>query len=527
MRLPSGDAAGGQGAGGGNSSSLHASTSRFHACPDRLVRMMERSMWEQSSMPGAIRNPARRVAAGCLLAGWIVCLPAGAAILWQRPQETLVRDNGQGEDILHDAISPRDDSASGTLYFRFTADPQSDVLEEAATRQSYLAGLVLYQDGVEKLGIGNASHAWGFGAFSPPFRFPRSQPGELTFNTGQPETIAPNTYEGPRRGVRKTIIVKVDFVPNGEDLVTVWLDPDLSPGATESSQPEKIVTRFKTDASFDQLRLVHRGTGLGWTFKEIAIANSFEDFVPIPFWRRGWVIALAGLATAGLVIGGVVTLERRRARRQMQVMERQQAVTAERVRIAQDLHDDLGAKVTEIVLLGELAKGGGTEMDSDKTQIRSILDGLRQLHASLDEAVWSINPRNDSLADLVDFISDFAQRFLQHAAVDFHLEVAGDLPPLVLSATQRHNLTLAVKEALNNAVRHAAATTIWLRFAVGDGRLSITVADNGRGMKEAPEKAGDGLQNMRSRLQSIGGSTEITSTLGGGTTVTFWLPLAS
>lgn len=476
-------------------------------------------------MPDAIRNPARRVAAGCLLAGWIVCLPAGAAILWQRPQETLVRDNGNGEDVLRGAVKPQDDTSSGTLYFKFRVDPRTDILEEAATKKFYLAGMVLCQGGVEKLGIGNALDAWGYSAFSPSFRFPGNRPGELTINTDQPEPISAISYEVPRRGVRKNFIVKVDYLPGGDDWVTVWLDPDLSPGATEASQSDKIVTRFKADASFDEIRLVHRGIGQGWVFDGIAIANSFEDFVPVPFWRRGWVMALAGLAMAGLVIGAVVALERRRARRQLQVMERQQAVTAERVRIAQDLHDDLGAKVTEIVLLGELAKGRGGETGENENQIGTILDGLRQLHASLDEAVWSINPRNDSLADLVDFVSDFAQRFLQHAAVDFHLEVAGDLPPLELSATRRHNVMLAVKEALNNAVRHAAASTIWLRFGIEDRRLGITVADDGRGMKEAAEKAGDGLQNMRSRLQSIGGSTEIKSTPGGGATVTFWLPL--
>ena len=457
--------------------------------------------------------------------GFATLSPTNAAILWQRPQETLAKNGTPAEDILRGAVAPRDDSSSGTLYFKVRVDPVVDVVLEAERKGSYLAGLVLCQGEVEKLGIGNALDAWGYSAFCPTFRVPKNRQGEFTLNTRNPEAGGAGPYRAPRQGVPTTFVIKIDFIPGSEDLVTVWLEPDLAMGATEASQDERIVTRFKADASFDKLRLIHRGAGDGWKFDDLAIATSFEDFVPVPWWRRPWVIGVAALAGIGLVAAVVVTLERRRARRQLLAMERAQAVAAERVRIAQDLHDDLGAKVTEIVLMGELAKTVRDNPGEERNQMDAILGELRQLHASLDEAVWSINPRHDSLIELVEFVSEFAGRFLRHAPVEFHLEVAKQMPDVELSSTLRHNFLLAVKEALNNAVRHSRATTIWLRIGVENGQLCACVADDGRGMEEAAVSSGDGLRNLRARLETIGGTTTVRSAPGAGTEVTFRLPL--
>jgi signal transduction histidine kinase len=479
------------------------------------------------TVPKPQHRAVRRPAVGALVAfaGWLAATPTNAAILWQHPQPVTVR--GNAVEMLHGEVTPRDDSASGTLYFKFRVDPLSDTTTKVQSRQPYHAGLVFRQNAGKHFGVGNASDAWGYSAFSSSFKFPKNKPGELTLSTDTPEVEAQTPYLAPRRGIRTTLVVKVDFVPGGEDLVTVWLNPNLSPGATETNQSDQIVTRFKVDASFDQIDLVHRGIGDGWVFDNLAIATAFEDFVPVPFWRRSWVIGVAALAGLCLMAAVVVTLERRRARRQLLAMERVQAVAAERVRIAQDLHDDLGAKVTEIVLMGELAKTVRDNPREERSQMDAILGELRQLHASLDEAVWSINPRHDSLVELVEFVSEFAGRFLRHAPVEFHLEVAKQMPDVELSSTLRHNFLLAVKEALNNAVRHARATTIRLRIGVENGQLCACVADDGRGMEEAAVSAGDGLRNLRARLEAIGGTTTVRSAPGAGTEVTFRLPLPS
>jgi signal transduction histidine kinase len=104
--------------------------------------------------------------------------------------------------------------------------------------------------------------------------------------------------------------------------------------------------------------------------------------------------------------------------------------------------------------------------------------------------------------------------------------VAEALPPALLTAQTRHDLFLAVKEALNNAAKHSGATEVWLRIRSEANELLVAVEDNGRGFDPAATNApGNGLDNMRARLQAAGGRTEIVSRPGQGTMVRFRLPL--
>jgi ligand-binding sensor domain-containing protein/signal transduction histidine kinase len=172
----------------------------------------------------------------------------------------------------------RDDSSSDTLYFKFHVDPLSD-----ASSEEYFAAFELYEGEAERLGVGNALKAWAYSAFlgeaeagmtgkTSYFDLHSSKPEPLTGATS-------STYELPRRGLGRTIVFKVQYVPGGEDLVTVWLNPDLGPGANEAYQPESLTTRFSANAAFDSIRLRHGGGGDGWTFSGMEIATSFNDFV--------------------------------------------------------------------------------------------------------------------------------------------------------------------------------------------------------------------------------------------------------
>jgi ligand-binding sensor domain-containing protein/signal transduction histidine kinase len=219
--------------------------------------------------------------------------PANAVILWNDSASTLARDSGAGNDILGGAVK-RDDSANDTLYFRFHLDPLSD-----ANTEEYFAAFELYEADSERLGIGNAAKAWAYSAF-----FNAAESGESTQNasyidlhSSKPEpstTGAPSTYEFPRRGVERTILFKVQFVAGGDDLVTVWLDPDLGPGANEVYQPESLTTRFNANASFDEIRLRHSGGGGGWIFSDMAIATSFSDFADTSSAKPGGATPITG-----------------------------------------------------------------------------------------------------------------------------------------------------------------------------------------------------------------------------------------
>jgi ligand-binding sensor domain-containing protein/signal transduction histidine kinase len=203
--------------------------------------------------------------------------PARAVILWSDLGATLVHESGGGSEILGGAVK-RDDSASDMLYFKFHVDPLSDVSTE-----EYFAAFQLYEGDTERLGVGNSQKAWAYSAFNAAESGEFNKVfGDIDLHSGRPESSSPGVflpYELPRRGIENTIVFKVQYVAGGEDRITVWVNPDLAPGATEEGQPERLTTRFAANASFNQIRLRHGGGGGGWTFGDMAIATSFSDFV--------------------------------------------------------------------------------------------------------------------------------------------------------------------------------------------------------------------------------------------------------
>jgi ligand-binding sensor domain-containing protein/signal transduction histidine kinase len=248
------------------------------------------------------------------------------------------------------------------------------------------------------------------------------------------------------------------------------------------------------------------------------------DVVPRIWELRSFQI-LAGMILVAVVAGAAFLNERRKLRRKLERVELQQALENERRRIARDLHDDLGARLTEIALMGEVAKRSAHSPAAFETQLGGITRKVRELILAMEEVVWTVNPKNDSLRSVATFLCDHTERFLTSAQIGCRFEVAEVLPPVTLTAPVRHNLLLAVKEALNNAVKHARAGIISLFIRVEGGMLHVAVADDGRGFDPGTARAGNGLQNMRSRLESLRGRAELSSTPGKGTTVTFSLPL--
>lgn len=211
---------------------------------------------------------------------WLLVTPASAVILWNDPDTTLVHETGAGTDILGGAVK-RDDSANDTLYFKFHVDPLSD-----KDTEEYSAAFELFEGDAERLGIGNAMKAWAYSAFfhSDETGESNNLAGYIDLHTVKPESSmggASGSYQYPRRGFGVTIVFKIQFVPGEDDLVTVWLNPDLGPGANEAYQPESLTTRFNANASFDEIRLRHAGGGGGWAFSDLAIATSFTDFVDV------------------------------------------------------------------------------------------------------------------------------------------------------------------------------------------------------------------------------------------------------
>ena len=204
--------------------------------------------------------------------------------------------------------------------------------------------------------------------------------------------------------------------------------------------------------------------------------------------------------------------------RKIERLERQHALEKERARIANEMHDDLGSSLTHIALLGELARRELPHSDRAGDHIQKITTTAREVFRAMDEIVWAVNPRKDTVDSLVGYLCKYAEDFLRPADIRCRLDLPETLPACSLSTEERHNVFLVFKEALNNIVKHAAATEVWIRVTIDPSSCLIVVEDNGRGFRsDSARPDGNGLHNMEERLKAICGRLELRSQPGQGT----------
>jgi len=245
------------------------------------------------------------------------------------------------------------------------------------------------------------------------------------------------------------------------------------------------------------------------------------------FWQTWWFHAFVVLGAIALVAGIVLFITRRRMRLKLERIERQQALERERTRIAKDIHDHLGANLTRISLLSQSAQGELENPVQAAAQLDRIYDTSRELTRSMDEIVWAVNPQHDTLDSLASYLGNFAQEYLVSLQIRCRLDVPLHLPHWPISAEMRHNVFLAFKEALHNVVKHSGAGEVSVSLATAAAGFNLAVRDNGKGFDPATvatrPRRGNGLKNMRQRLEQIGGRCEIQSAPGGGTEIKFFI----
>jgi signal transduction histidine kinase len=304
---------------------------------------------------------------------------------------------------------------------------------------------------------------------------------------------------------------KVRFQHRLQGLESEWSQPDERRVITYNFVPPGRYT-FQVKASNSDGVWNNEGAALG-----VEVAPWF--------WQTWWFKAGLGLALAMGLALAVRQWERQTARTRMETLERQHALERERSRIAQDIHDDLGASLTQIVFLSERVKQAGDDAAEVGRWNQRVASAAQQTIQSLDEIVWAVSPENDTLESLANYLARFAQEHLSLAGVRCVLDVMTVAPPIEVSAELRHNLLLGAREALQNAVTHARATEVRVGLELREDVLELCIADNGQGFD--PERApngGHGLLNLRQRIEGIGGCVEITSQNGQGTMIRFTVP---
>lgn len=264
------------------------------------------------------------------------------------------------------------------------------------------------------------------------------------------------------------------------------------------------------------------GNGV-WSPAEVAVNLAVQPF----FWQRRMFLAVVAGLLALIIAWSVRIVEKRKARIRLRHLELAHAMEAERARIARDIHDDIGAGLTEIGLTSELVEDPGLSAADVRQFAHEISVRSRELVAGMDEIVWAINPRNDTLRSSLAYFSQFADRMFKPTGISCRIEVPPNLAEFPLGSEQRHNFFLGFKEALNNILKHAQASEVRIRAQLEAGEFVLMVADNGVGFAAVPAgEAQDGLVNLKDRMAKIGGRCEIRSEPGRGTTLTFRLPLS-
>src|ERR1017187_8813697 len=241
---------------------------------------------------------------------------------------------------------------------------------------------------------------------------------------------------------------------------------------------------------------------------QISTGQATLTFQVLPvLWRRGWFLGMVMLA----IVGGAVSLHRYRLNHVL-------ALERVRTRLAADLHDDLGAGLAEIAILSEVAKL------QERPRTMELLDGIasraRSLREAMTDIVWTVDPREDSLADLVLRLRQTAFTMLEseERSVEF-LAPSGEKLEIELAPAVRRHVLLFFKEVVTNVARHAAATAVRVEIEAVKGHFRMSIRDNGRGFDPRQPRAGRGLKSLQYRAGELRGAFQVQSVLGGGTEI--------
>lgn len=247
-------------------------------------------------------------------------------------------------------------------------------------------------------------------------------------------------------------------------------------------------------------------------------------FTVLPYlWQRGWFMALEFAAGTILVASIIFVTLRRRYRNRLKRLELERATENERARIARDLHDEVGSSLTRISMLSEQVHSRLNDPEQLKARAKKLSDFAVRTTQAFEQIVWAVNPRNDSLRSLFEYLTHFADELFEDSGITCRFRIPGYLPEILLPPDTRHSLFLAAKEALNNALKHSKASHVTLQAELDPDSLLITVQDDGKGFETRPlaqdQIEQNGLLNMRQRIEHLGGQFEIETRSDVGTTI--------
>ena len=444
-----------------------------------------------------------------------------AGMLWLGTQHGIL---GISRDALENVASGKSDRVYPQVFGRFDGMLTEQCSGNPGASLKTRAGLISFSTGR------------GIVTIDP--RLPQNRIAtpevrlERVMVNGRPAEMAPVSDDGKKAGGERLLNIspdnqRVDFYFTGlyfsapERVSFRYRLEGLDTGWTEAGAQRNAYYTHLPHGQYQFIVEAQNGNGQ-WSEP----AASIRLTVPPYFWQRKIFIALLALLVAGGVAEIVRRLERRKSQVRLKKLELVHVMEAERSRIAQDIHDDIGAGLTEIGLTSELVEDPSLPPSEARQFAREISVRSRELVASMDAIVWAINPRYDSVKSSVAYFSQYADRIFKPTGISCRMEVQPDLAELPLTSEQRHNLFLGFKESLNNILKHAHAREVRIGAKLDENIFVFWVADDGVGFETNPSgEAQDGLINLHARMEKIGGSCEIKSATGQGTKIVFRLPI--
>jgi ligand-binding sensor domain-containing protein/signal transduction histidine kinase len=245
---------------------------------------------------------------------------------------------------------------------------------------------------------------------------------------------------------------------------------------------------------------------------------SLTAIVNPAWWQTVWFTALVWVSVISAIGGTVRFVVVRRLQKRITQLEQEKAIERDRARISQDLHDEIGSSLSEIAILSSLGKRKPKEA---QLRLEEISERAASVIENLGEIVWAINPRNDTLDNLFSHIRRYTVHYLDLARIQCVCCAPDSIPSVPVTAEVRRNIFLIVKEALHNVVKYAHASRVSFDMMYLNDSITVIIADNGKGfLIHEKMESGNGLGNMKRRMDDIGGTISLDTAPGCGTRIT-------
>jgi signal transduction histidine kinase len=249
--------------------------------------------------------------------------------------------------------------------------------------------------------------------------------------------------------------------------------------------------------------------------------NSFERdpqnakqviiIIEVPFWKTGWFISAMALLIAFTTIFITRYISQLKFKRKIEQLERKRMMDEERLRISREMHDDIGAGLTQIALMSERAK----TKDGNNEPLEEIAGTSRKLTGSMSEIIWSMDPGNNTLQQLLGYLREQLNKLLEYSDIHYTISFPENGATTILNNAQRRNLLLVTKEIVHNTIKHSGAQNLFIECIAGNKQLHFTITDDGKGFDSMVKNTGNGLGNIKRRLQELNGMLEIISSSQG------------